>query len=170
MSPNDLLPIGLRGTWSGTGEELWVSGGLWCGTIGAERQLRGYRWSLSPAFRAHCWSPILRWHTLVSQDLGGAAVARFGSFLCGFQLHYQILLLLISLLPVQVSQRVGAFPGSGRLWGSIQVLTAAAGKDGGLSLGFAQPQQVEALQGGFNEEAFWELCALVPAVLLQGLC
>lgn len=61
---------------------------------------------------------------------------------------------------------MGAFPGSGGLRGSIQVLAAAAGWDRGLSLGFAQPQQVEALQGGFDEEAFWELCALVLAVLL----
>lgn len=36
-------------------------------------------------------------------------------------------------------------------------------------MGFAQPQQVEALQGGFGEEALWEL-ALVLAVLLQSLC
>lgn len=54
---------------------------------------------------------------------------------------------------------------SGGLWGPIQVLTAAAGRDGGPSLGLSQPQQAEALQGGFDEEVFGELCALALAAL-----
>lgn len=65
---------------------------------------------------------------------------------------------------------MGAFPGSSRLRGPIQVLAAAARWDRGPSLGLVQPQQVEALQGGFDEEAFRELCALVLVVLLQSLC
>ena len=83
-----------------------------------------------------------------------------GAFHGGFNLHAQILLLLISLLPVQVSQRVGAFPGSGGLRGSVQVLAAAARWDRGPSGGFTQPQQAEALEGGFDEEALRRtLCA-----------
>lgn len=75
MSPNDLLPTRLRGTWSRTGEELWVSGGLGCGTRGAERQQGGYGRSLSPSFGAHCRSPIMSWGTLFSTGLGGATAA-----------------------------------------------------------------------------------------------
>lgn len=147
MSPNDPFTTRLWGTWTWTrtGEELWIIGGLRCRARRVERQLGGYGWSLSPSFRADCWIPILRLGTFISADLGGATVARFGSVLSGFKLHTQIFFLLISLLPVQISQRVGTFPWSRGLWGSVKVLTAAAGWDGGLSLGFAQPQQVESL-------------------------
>lgn len=54
---------------------------------------------------------------------------------------------------------------SAGLWGPIQVLAAAAGRDGEPSLDFSQPQQAEALQGGFDEEVFGELGALALAVL-----
>lgn len=167
MSPNHPLSIRLGGTWTRTRKEIWIIGGLWCRTRRVKRQLGGYRGSLSPAFRIDCLSPILARGTLISTDLGGAV----GSFLRGCKLHTHIcFLLLISLLPVQISQGVGAFPGSSRLWGTIQVFTAATGWNGRLSLGFSQPKQVESFQGGFDEEASRELCALVLTVLLQSLC
>lgn len=68
---------------------------------------------------------------------------------------------------MQISQRVGTLPGPGLLLRTVQVLTAATGRDGPRPLGFAQPQEVEALQGGFDKEAFGELGALVFAVLLE---
>ena len=70
VSPDHPLPTGVRGTWSRTGEGLWVSRGLGCGTRGSERQLGRYGWSLSPSSRAHWWSPILSWGPLPSADLG----------------------------------------------------------------------------------------------------
>lgn len=54
--------------------------------------------------------------------------------------------------------------------GPIQVLTAATGQDGGVSLGLSQPQQVKAPEGGLGEETFGELGTLVLVVLLQSLC
>lgn len=71
---------------------------------------------------------------------------------------------------MQISQRVGTLPGPSLLYRTIKVLTAATGRDRPLSLGFAQPQQVEAFQGGFDKEAFRELGPLVFAILLESLC
>lgn len=109
----------------------------------------------------------MSWRNGVSTGLDGASFAWFGYFLTKLKLHTEIVLLLKVL---QISQRVGALPGSGGLRGTIKVLAAAAGWDWRPSLGFSQPEQVEALKGGLDEETFWKLCALIFAVLLKSLC
>lgn len=85
-------------------------------------------------------------------------------------LYSQITFLLKVQPTVQISQGVGTFPWSCSLRGTIEILAAATRRDGRLSLCFAQPEQVEAFEGRLYEKAFWELCALVFAVLLQSFC
>lgn len=170
MSPDDPVSasVRLRRAWGRAGEKLWRFGGLGHTTRGKQRQLGGYRRSGRPSFGADWRRPIGRRRPLLFTDLCGAAVARFGTFLGEFKLHTKVPLLNV-LIPVQVSQRMRAFPGPSGLRGPIQVLTAATGWDGGVSLGLSQPQQVKTPQGGLGEETFGELGALVLVVLLQSL-